>query len=68
MSMPSKKLQTGAYVTDGAGLYEVRQVRAVGPGVKVTVEDCLTFALRELDMLTLRKFRLVRAPATGDVV
>jgi hypothetical protein len=66
MSAPGTKLQAGAYITDGAALFEVSRVRVVGPGVKVTIEDCLTFAARELDMLKLRKFRLVRAAARND--
>jgi hypothetical protein len=61
MSSRDKRLHAGAYITDGTGLYEVRRVRAIGPGMKVTLEDCRTLAPQELDLMNLRKFRLVRA-------
>jgi hypothetical protein len=62
MSAAGTKVRCGAYLTDGTGLYEVTCVRVIGPGVKVVIEDCRTFAARELDMTHLRRFRLVRAP------
>jgi hypothetical protein len=61
MSCQDTRLRAGAYITDGTALYEVRRVRTGGPGVKITIEDCSTLAPRELDMLSLRKFRLVRS-------
>jgi hypothetical protein len=67
------RLRTGAYITDGTELYEVRGLRLTGANfVKVTVEDCRTFATKVLTTPELRRqFRLVRsaphgAAATGD--
>jgi hypothetical protein len=53
----------GAYITDGTSLCEVTRLRVTGTNfVKVTVEDCRTFARHEVTMAEIRKhFRLVRA-------
>jgi hypothetical protein len=66
MSTSDARLHAGAYITDGTALYEVRRVRVIGPGVKVTIEDCSSFTPRELDMLNLRQFRFVRAADRGE--
>jgi hypothetical protein len=60
VSAPCPKLRAGAYLTDGNDLYEVTYVRRLGPGVKVVIEDCKTFIAQQLDMTSLRNFRLVR--------
>jgi hypothetical protein len=63
LSACSTKLRPGAYLTDGAALYEVARVRTMGVGMRVELEDCKTFAPHHLDMTKLRNFRPVRAAA-----
>jgi hypothetical protein len=61
------RLRAGSYITDGSNLYEITRVRATGPGVRVTIENCITFSARQLDVLKLRNFRLVRAAEVDEL-
>jgi hypothetical protein len=65
----SARLGVGAYITDNTDLYEVKRVVVTGTNfMKVTVEDCRTFATQQVTMAEIRnRFRLVRAADRSTV-